>query len=44
MSKRARFYSGMEHAVDDLRENYEGFADDFRLFFPDLVAYVNKNR
>ena len=36
MSRRTRFDSGMEYAVDFLKENYRDFEDDFRLFFPDL--------
>jgi len=27
-------------AVDELREQYDGFLDDFSHFFPDLIAYV----
>lgn len=43
MSRRTPFYSGMEHAVDDLRENYDQFDCEFRTFFPDVVEFVNKS-
>jgi acyl carrier protein phosphodiesterase len=36
MSQRTRFDSGMEHAVEFLKYNYQDFEQDFRLFFPDL--------
>ena len=40
LSRRTSFESGMENAVLDLRKHYNGFADDFSHFFPDLVRYV----
>jgi len=43
MSRRTVFYSGMEHAVDDLREHYDAFGADFKAFFPDIVDFVNKS-
>ncbi len=43
MSRRTVFYSGMEHAVDDLRADYVAFGDDFKAFFPDIVDFVNKS-
>lgn len=42
MSMRTAFNSGMEHAVDDLRENYDAFREEFHLFFPDIIRFVNK--
>ncbi len=44
MSKRASFYSGMENAVDDLKEHYEGFSEDFSAFFPDIIRFVDNYR
>ncbi len=40
MSRRTKFESGMETAVEELRENYEAYADEFRAFFPELAHYV----
>jgi acyl carrier protein phosphodiesterase len=43
MSRRTTFYSGMEHAVDDLRAHYDAFGEDFKEFFPDIIDFVNKS-
>ena len=43
MSRRTTFYSGMEHAVDDLRSHYAEFGHEFEVFFPDVVDFVNKS-
>lgn len=40
MARRTPFKSGMENAVEDLKENYDAFENEFRTFFPELVAYV----
>lgn len=40
MSQRTPFKSGIENAVEDLKLNYEAFEDEFRTFFPELLAYV----
>lgn len=37
MSRRARFDSGMDHAVGFLKIHYGEFLDDFRMFFPELM-------
>lgn len=42
MARRARFESGMEHAIDDLKNDYSNFHRDFNLFFPDMIQYVSK--
>jgi acyl carrier protein phosphodiesterase len=45
MSNRVKRYnSGMENAVSDLQENYELFHGDFKLFFPEIIEYVDKKR
>jgi acyl carrier protein phosphodiesterase len=43
MSRRTSFYSGMEHAVDDLRDHYDEFSRDFNDFFPDIIHFVEKS-
>jgi len=42
LSRRTKFDSGMENAVEDLQDNYEQFKSDFQLFFPDLQQFVDK--
>lgn len=42
MSRRVSFRSGMEHAVEDLQKNYKDFENEFRLFFPDIIQYVDE--
>lgn len=44
MSRRARFNSGMENAVDFLRLHYKEFEQDFTHFFPELKAYCQQFR
>ena len=41
MSKRAKFESNMEHAIHDLKEHYDLFENEFKLFFPELQQFVN---
>lgn len=41
MSRRTRFNSNMEHAVEALRNNYELFLSEFRIFFNELVETTN---
>jgi acyl carrier protein phosphodiesterase len=41
MSHRATFESNMEHAIHDLKEHYELFENEFKLFFPELRQFVN---
>jgi acyl carrier protein phosphodiesterase len=40
MARRTPFKSGMENAVEDLKLDYDVFENEFRTFFPELVAYV----
>lgn len=40
LSRRASAGSGMETATLELRRNYADYEQDFRLFFPELQAYV----
>lgn len=42
LSRRTKFNSRMEYAVQDLRENYQAFGDEFQLFFEDLRKHVNE--
>ncbi len=40
MARRTPFDSRMEHAVEDLKQGYDLYGEEFRDFFPELVAYV----
>ncbi|MDZ7742014.1 MAG: acyl carrier protein phosphodiesterase [Bacteroidota bacterium] len=40
MSRRTNYKSGMEHAVEDLKLDYDLYLEEFRNFFPDLVQFV----
>ncbi|WP_242928091.1 ACP phosphodiesterase [Pontibacter vulgaris] len=44
LSRRTSFESGMETAAVELQENYSLYAHDFRVFFPELVAYAEQVR
>ena len=44
MAHRTTFYSGMENAVEALLEDYDNYLSEFRLFFPELVAYAQQIR
>ncbi len=41
MSRRTTFESNMEHAIKDLKEHYNLFENEFKLFFPKLQQFVN---
>jgi acyl carrier protein phosphodiesterase len=41
MSRRTTFESNMEHAIKDLKEHYNLFENEFKLFFPELQQFVN---
>ncbi|MBK0403039.1 acyl carrier protein phosphodiesterase [Adhaeribacter sp. BT258] len=43
LSRRTTFHSGMETAALELEKNYELYAQEFRLFFPELIAF-SQNR
>ncbi|MGZ4035887.1 MAG: acyl carrier protein phosphodiesterase [Bacteroidia bacterium] len=42
MSRRATFESNMEKSIDDLKEHYDLFENEFKLFFPELQQFVNR--
>jgi acyl carrier protein phosphodiesterase len=42
MSRRSRFSSGMENAVEDLQKDYQAFEGDFRTFFPDIIRHIEQ--
>lgn len=42
MSRRSRFKSGMEHAVEDLKKDYHDFESEFRTFFPDIIRHIEQ--
>jgi acyl carrier protein phosphodiesterase len=44
MSRRAKFESGMETAVEALQLNYKDYEAEFKEFFPELQEQVLKNR
>ena len=39
MAKRTPFDSGMENATDDLRNDYELYEQEFRVFFPEVMRF-----
>ncbi len=41
MSQRTSFDSGMEHASQALREDYQLYQQEFERFFPELVTFAN---
>ncbi len=43
MSRRAKFDSNMEKAVEVLKNEYSAFENDFRQFFPELEKFVSEN-
>jgi acyl carrier protein phosphodiesterase len=42
MAYRTTFVSNMEYAINDLKEHYHLFENEFKLFFPELQKFVNK--
>lgn len=38
VARRASFTTEMASAIEDLQKDYEGFGDDFRIFFPELAS------
>jgi acyl carrier protein phosphodiesterase len=44
MANRTPFESKMEHAVEDLVDNYELFKKEFQDFFPEVVEYSDEYR
>jgi acyl carrier protein phosphodiesterase len=43
MARRTTFESKMEYAVANLKAEYVEFGNEFRMFFPDLQQFVQKN-
>ncbi len=41
MAKRATFNSSMELSINELKEHYHLFENEFMLFFPELQSYVD---
>ena len=44
MSRRTRFDSRMNEAVQELVEQYAAFESEFRAFFPELTSHISKFR
>jgi acyl carrier protein phosphodiesterase len=42
MARRTPFNSGMENAVEDLKKHYDDFGNEFSAFFPELIAFVER--
>ena len=42
LSRRTTFESGMETAAEELLLNYEAYQQEFKAFFPELIAYVER--
>jgi acyl carrier protein phosphodiesterase len=42
LSRRTNFKSGMEHACRELQHHYDELEADFRIFFPDIIAFIKK--
>ncbi len=42
MSRRTKHHSKMEQSVEDLKEYYGEFEEEFREFFPELEGYVER--
>lgn len=42
LSRRTTFESGMETAAEELLENYSHYNEEFSVFFPELMAYVEE--
>ena len=41
MSRRTRFDSKMDEAIQDLVAHYEGFKSEFQSFFPELDQHIS---
>ncbi len=44
MAIRTPFNSGMENAVRDLKVHYDLYKDEFDLFFPEIIQFVDQRR
>jgi acyl carrier protein phosphodiesterase len=44
MARRTNHQSGMENAIADLKANYELYENEFREFFPQIVAHIDQFR
>ena len=42
MARRTSFQSNMEHAVDDIRKDYDLYKQEFDLFFPEIISYISE--
>jgi acyl carrier protein phosphodiesterase len=42
LARRARFNSGIEHALVDLKKNYQSLEEDFMDYYPKLLVYVEE--
>lgn len=43
VAKRAKFSNNLEHATEDLVENYNDLENDFKAFFPELKSHATSH-
>ena len=43
MSRRTGYKSGMENAVESLKNDYTKYAEEFKRFFPEIIAFVDNS-
>lgn len=44
LASRISFESGMEHAIEDLKADYDAYHTDFVAFFPEIILFAEKRR
>jgi acyl carrier protein phosphodiesterase len=44
MSRRAKFVSHMENSINELRKDYLLYEEEFKSFFPELIAFVKEEK
>lgn len=42
LSRRTKFDSKMDEAIQDLVKHYDSFEEEFREFFPDIQAHISE--
>ena len=40
MSRRAKFESGMQYVIADIKNDYQLYETEFKAYFPDIINYV----
>ena len=44
MARRTNHQSGMETAIEDLKQDYSLFEKEFSEFFPEIIAHIERFR